>query len=221
MCFIFHLLSCCTVNLNLGRKDIIFLIDSSDNTGSLGLAHIRDFILRTIRQLDVQADQVRIAVVQYAGNPQREFSLNTYNNKPDVVNAVKKLRLMGGRSSDLAQAIEYVIRNELQTAAGVRQLAASQHLVVLTGGRSPTDVSIYGPLLKSSRVNCIGVGATGADTKQLHQIATSQEDVLQVSSFPGLPGIDDKFIARLSGDPFPEVTPDYDGPGKKMSMFLI
>ncbi|CAL8383674.1 unnamed protein product, partial [Arctogadus glacialis] len=194
--------------LNLGRKDIVFLVDGSDNTGAMGLAHIRDFILRTIQQLDVQSDQVRIAVVQYSDRAQREFSLNTYGNKPDVLNAVKRLRLMGGRSSDLAQAIEYVIRNELTSSTGMRQAGASQHLVVLTGGRSPTDVSLYGPLLKSSRVNCIGVGAGGADTRQLQQIATSPEDVIQVSSFPGLPGADDKFIARLSGDPFPETPTD-------------
>ncbi|XP_059933079.1 collagen alpha-3(VI) chain-like isoform X3 [Gadus macrocephalus] len=194
--------------LNLGRKDIVFLVDGSDNTGAMGLAHIRDFILRTIQQLDVQSDQVRIAVVQYADRAQREFSLNTYGNKPDVLKAVKRLRLMGGRSSDLAQAIEYVIRNELISSTGMRHAGASQHLVVLTGGRSPTDVSLYGPLLKSSRVNCIGVGAGGADTRQLQQIATSPEDVIQVSSFPGLPGADDKFIARLSGDPFPETPTD-------------
>ena len=210
---IVHLLSI-TANLNLGRKDIIFLVDGSDNTGSVGLAHIRDFILRTIGQLDVQDDQIRIAVVQYADKAQREFSLNTYKNKPDVVNAVKRLRLMGGRSSDLAQAIEYVIRNELTTSAGVRGASVSQHLVVLTGGRSSSDVSLYGPLLKSARVNCIGVGAGGADTRQLTQIATSHDDVLQVSSFPGLPGVDDRFIARLSGDPLAEIPSYYEEPSK-------
>ena len=212
--FIVPLLSCCTANLNLGRKDIIFLIDGSDKTGSAGLAHIRDFILRTIGKLDVQADQIRIAVVQYADKTQKEFSLNKYNNKPDVVNAIKRLRLMGGRSSDLAEAIEYVIRNELTISAGARPLAASQHLVVLTGERSSSDVSLYGPVLKSARVNCIGIGAARADKTQLHQIATSTEDVIQIPSFPGLPGVDDKFIARLSGDPFPESPTEYLRPGQ-------
>ena len=174
----------------------------------MGLAHIRDFIFRTIQQLDVQPDQVRIAIVQYSDKAQREFSLNTYNNKPDVLNAVKRLRLMGGRSSDLAQAMEYVIRKELIASAGMRSGGASQHLVLLTGGRSPSDVSLYGPLLKSSRVNCIGIGAGGADARQLHQVATSQDDVIQVSSFPGLTGTANKFIARLSGDPFPETPTD-------------
>ncbi|XP_021434378.2 collagen alpha-3(VI) chain isoform X6 [Oncorhynchus mykiss] len=193
-------------NLNMGRKDIIFLIDGSDTTGSSGIAHIRDFILNIVQQLDVQPDQVRVAVVQYSDKVKTDFSLNSHNNKPAVLSAIKRLRQQGGRSSDLAKAIEYVIRNELKSSAGVRLAEASQHLVVLTGGRSPTDVSVYGPLLKGSRVNCIGIGAGGADSRQLNQIATSSADVLQVPTFPGLPTIKERFIARLNGT-IPEEAP--------------
>uniref|UniRef100_A0A3Q3H0I7 VWFA domain-containing protein n=1 Tax=Labrus bergylta TaxID=56723 RepID=A0A3Q3H0I7_9LABR len=153
--------------LDLGKKDIIFLIDGSETTGPAGIAHIRDFILNIVQQLDVQPDRVRVAVVQYGDRAKTEFSLNSYNSKQAVTSAIKMLRQMGGRSSNLADAIEYVIQNELKPSAGVRLSDASQHLVVLTGGRSPQDVSIYGPLLKGSRVNCIGVGTGGANTKQL------------------------------------------------------
>lgn len=204
-------------SLNLGRKDIIFLIDGSDSTGVSGIAHIRDFILNIVQQLDVQPDQVRVAVVQYADNVKTEFSLNSHNNKPSVISAIKRLRQMGGRSSDLADAINYVIQNELKPSAGVRFAEASQHLVVLTGGRSPQDVSIYGPLLKGSRVNCIGVGAgPGVDTRQLAQITTSPDDVLQVSSFPNLPTIKERLFSRLSGT-IPEEPPTETDP----SMFHI
>ncbi|XP_029566688.1 collagen alpha-3(VI) chain isoform X1 [Salmo trutta] len=193
-------------NLNMGRKDIIFLIDGSDTTGSNGIAHIRDFILNIVQQLDVQLDQVRVAVVQFSDKVKTEFSLNSHNKKTAVLSAIKGLRKQGGRSSDLANAIEYVIGNELKASAGVRLAEASQHLVVLTGGRSPTDVSMYGPLLKGSRVNCIGIGAGEADSRQLNQIATSSADVLQVPAFPGLPVIKERFIARLNGT-IPEEAP--------------
>ncbi|XP_029935931.1 collagen alpha-3(VI) chain isoform X3 [Myripristis murdjan] len=199
-------------NLNLGKKDIIFLIDGSDNTGSSGIAHIRDFIISIVQQLDVQPDQVRVALVQYADRATTEFSLNSHNNKPAVLSAIKRLRQMGGRSSDLAEAIDYVMRNELKASAGVRVAEASQHLVVLTGGRSSSDVSHLGRFLKDSQVNCIGIGADAADTRQLNQIATSPDDVLQVQTFPGLPGIQDRFIARLSGTSTDEIPTDIDFP---------
>lgn len=163
------------------------------------MAHIRDFIYKVVEKLNVNPDQVRVAVVQYGEKPKTEFSLNSHNNKQSVLAAVKRLRQMGGRGADLAEAIKYVIRNELQASAGVRLAEASQHLVVLTGGRSTSDVSVYGPLLKGSRVNCIGIGAENADARQLTQIATSPDDVLQVSTFPGLPNIQSQFIARLNG----------------------
>uniref|UniRef100_A0A671SWJ1 Collagen, type VI, alpha 3 n=1 Tax=Sinocyclocheilus anshuiensis TaxID=1608454 RepID=A0A671SWJ1_9TELE len=187
------------VPLNLGRKDIIFLIDGSDSVGQSGVAHIRDFILKVVDQLDVRPDQVRVALVQYGERPQTEFSLNSHNNKQSVISALKRLRHMGGRGADLAEAIKYVIRNELQATAGVRLAQASQHLVVLTGGRSTSDVSTYGPLLKGSRINCIGIGAENADPRQLEQITTTSDDILQVATFPNLPNIQSKFIARLNG----------------------
>uniref|UniRef100_A0A8C6UBF0 Collagen, type VI, alpha 3 n=1 Tax=Neogobius melanostomus TaxID=47308 RepID=A0A8C6UBF0_9GOBI len=198
--------------LNLGRKDVIFLIDGSDNTGPTGIAHIRDFIFNIVQQLDVQPDQVRVGVVQYADRVKTEFSLNSHNNKAAVVSAIKRLRQMGGRSSDLADAINYVIQNELKPSAGVRPTEASQHLVVLTGGRSPQDVAIFGPQLKNSRVNCIGVGTSGADARQLAQIATSTEDVIQVPTFPSLPSIRERFISRLSGR-LEEIPTDFGGTG--------
>lgn len=205
-------------NLSLGKKDILFLIDGSDTTGAAGIAHIRDFILNIVRQLDVQPDQVRVGVVQYSDRVKTEFSLNSHNNKQAVISAIKRLRQMGGRASNLADALKYVMENELKASAGVRQVEASQHLVVLTGGRSPQDVQIYGPLLKATRVNCIGVGAGGVNSKQLGQIATTPDDVLQVPTFPGLPAIRERFISRLSGSmQYPEV----EEPSKLDTRFLV
>ncbi|KAJ8255925.1 hypothetical protein COCON_G00197890 [Conger conger] len=194
-------------NVFLGKKDIVFLIDGSDTVGSSGIAHIRDFILKVLQQLDIRPDQVRIGIVQYSDRQKTEFSLNSLDNKAAVLSAVKRLRLLGGRSADLAEGIDYVLQNELKPSAGVRPYEASQHLVVLTGGRSPSDVSGYGEKLKNQRIGCIGVGAGAADSRQLTQIATTSADVLQVANFPGLPNVQDRFIARLSGT-LPEVLPD-------------
>ncbi|XP_059417896.1 collagen alpha-3(VI) chain-like isoform X2 [Carassius carassius] len=201
------------VSLNLGRKDIIFLIDSSDSSGQSGVAHIRDFILKVVDQLDVRPDQVRVALVQYGERPQTEFSLNSHDNKQSVISAIKRLRHMGGRGADLAEAIKYVIRNELTEIAGVRPEEASQHLVVLTGGRSTSDVSTYGQLLKGSRINCIGIGAENADPRQLEQITTTSDDVLKVATFPNLPNIEGKFIARLNGTIIDEPPTDFEDIG--------
>ncbi|KAK3568977.1 hypothetical protein QTP86_021372 [Hemibagrus guttatus] len=185
--------------LQLGKKDIVFLIDGSDNVGPNGIAHIRDFILKIVQQLNVYPDQVRVAVVQYAERPKTEFSLISHGNKKEVISAIKRLRQMGGRGGNLAEAIQYVIDNELKESAGARLDKASQHLVVLTGGKSTSDVSLYGPVLKKSQVKCIGIGSRTADSRQLRQIATTPDDVLQVSTFPELTEIEGQFIARLSG----------------------
>lgn len=201
------------VSLNLGKKDIIFLIDSSDSAGQGGVAHIRDFILKVVDQLDVRPDQVRVALVQYGERSKTEFSLNSHDNKQSVISAIKRLRHMGGRGADLAEAIKYVIRNELTETAGVRPSDASQHLVVLTGGRSTSDVSTYGQVLKGSGIKCIGIGAENADPRQLEQITTTSDDVLRVATFPNLPNIEGKFIARLNGTIKDEPPTDFEDIG--------
>lgn len=201
--------------LDIGKRDILFLIDGSDSTGTSGIAHIRDFILSIVQQLNVHPDQVRVGVVQYADGVKSEFSLNSHNNKQAVLSAIKRLRLMGGRTPNLANAIDFVIKTELKPSAGVRLAEASQHLVVLTGERSPQDVTNYGTLLRDSRVKCIGVGAGGTNTRQLTQIATTPDDVLQVPIIAGLPAIRERFITRLSGS-FPDFpgVPDFSEPSK-------
>uniref|UniRef100_W5MBY0 Collagen type VI alpha 3 chain n=1 Tax=Lepisosteus oculatus TaxID=7918 RepID=W5MBY0_LEPOC len=190
-----------TPDIGLGKKDIVFLIDGSDSVGADGIAHIRDFILKVLRQLDIASDKIRIAVVQYSSRQNTEFSLNTFSRKNDVISAVRKLRPIGGPTANLAKALDFVIRTELKAATGVRTADASQHLVVLTGGKSPSDVSIYGPMLRNINIGCIGIGTSTADTRQLSQIATTPEDVLKVQNFPGLSNIQDKFLARLSDTP--------------------
>ncbi|XP_024116256.1 collagen alpha-3(VI) chain isoform X3 [Oryzias melastigma] len=187
--------------LNLGKKDIIFLIDGSDSTGPTGIAHMRDFILKIVQQLNVQRDQVHVGVVQYAERIKTEFSLNSHTNKPDVIKAVQRLRNIGGRSSELPDAIDYVMKNEFQPFAGARPADASQHLVLVTAGRSSKDVSPYGQLLKSKQINCIVISAGRADARQLTQIASNPKDVLSMISLSELQTqrILQEFTARLTG----------------------
>ncbi|XP_062861748.1 collagen alpha-3(VI) chain [Trichomycterus rosablanca] len=210
--------------LDLGKKDIVFLIDGSDNTGPNGIAHIRDFIIKIVQQLNVRPDQVRVSVVQYADKPKTEFSLITHKDKQAVLSAVKRLRQMGGRGVNLAEAIDHVISNELKRSAGARLDEASQHLVVLTGGKSTTDVSTYGPFLKNSKVNCIAIGAEGADAGQLREITTTPANVLQVPTFPTLPSIQEVFISRLNGTvDIPTVAPTASLPNARNAdiVFLV
>uniref|UniRef100_A0A8C4TE97 Collagen, type VI, alpha 3 n=1 Tax=Erpetoichthys calabaricus TaxID=27687 RepID=A0A8C4TE97_ERPCA len=193
---------------DLGKKDIIFLIDGSTNVGPQGIVHIRDFMLQVLQQLDISPDQIRVAVVQYSNTQKTEFSLGTHTNKNAVINAVRRLRQLGGSPANLAQGIDYVLRNELRDSAGARPSVASQHLVVLTGGTSSTDVSKYGNILRGSNVNCIGIGSREADFNQLGAIATTPDDILRVNNLQALINIPERVLVRLSKGSIPTEEPD-------------
>uniref|UniRef100_A0A673B293 VWFA domain-containing protein n=1 Tax=Sphaeramia orbicularis TaxID=375764 RepID=A0A673B293_9TELE len=202
------------------KRDVVFLIDGTTAVRSEFPA-IREMIKRVVDKLDVGLDQVRISVVQYSDEPKVEFLLNEFSTKDEVRQAVARLRSRGGDRLNTGRALEYVSRNIYQRSAGSPE--ASQHLVVLTGGRSPQDVSIYGPLLKGSRVNCIGIGSSGADPRQLAQITTTSDDVFQVATFPSLPAIKDRVISRLSGtiEEIPTEASGLPPPKKADIVFLV
>uniref|UniRef100_A0A3P9JVF2 VWFA domain-containing protein n=1 Tax=Oryzias latipes TaxID=8090 RepID=A0A3P9JVF2_ORYLA len=192
--------SCFGYLLNIGKKDIIFLIDGSASTDPTGFAHVRDFLLKIVQQLNVQPDQVRVGVVQYADRVKTDFSLNSHNNKAAVINAIQRLRNIGGRSSELPDAIDYIMKNEFQPFAGARPAVATQHLVIITAGRSTKDVNLYGQLLKSTQINSIAIGA-GRGNTQLIQIASTPKDFIPIVSLPNLQTQEvlQQFIARLAG----------------------
>ncbi|XP_023806642.1 collagen alpha-3(VI) chain isoform X7 [Oryzias latipes] len=199
--------------LDIGKKDIIFLIDGSASTGPTGFAHVRDFLLKIVQQLNVQPDQVRVGVVQYADRVKTDFSLNSHNNKAAVINAIQRLRNIGGRSSELPDAIDYIMKNEFQPSAGARPTVATQHLVIITAGRSTKDVNQYGQLLKSTQINSIAIGDT-----QLIQIASTPKDFIPIVSLPNLQTQEvlQQFIARLAGLT-PVTLPDDETPSGKSS----
>uniref|UniRef100_A0A3P9LKN5 VWFA domain-containing protein n=1 Tax=Oryzias latipes TaxID=8090 RepID=A0A3P9LKN5_ORYLA len=203
------------------EKDIVFLIDGSASTGPTGFAHVRDFLLKIVQQLNVQPDQVRVGVVQYADRVMTEFLLNSHNNKAAVINAIQRLRNIGGCSSELPDAIDYIMENEFQPFAVARPAVATQHLVIITAGRSTKDFHQYGQLLKSTQINSIAIGA-GRGNTQLIQIASTPKDFIPILLLPDLQTqeVFQHFIARLTGLT-PVTLSDNETPCKSSQVFFF
>uniref|UniRef100_A0A8C6NQX2 VWFA domain-containing protein n=1 Tax=Nothobranchius furzeri TaxID=105023 RepID=A0A8C6NQX2_NOTFU len=186
----FHLslfCNCTGVTLDLGKKDIIFLIDGSDTTGPAGIAHIRDFILSIVQQLDVKPDKVRVAVVQYADRMKTEFSLNSHNNKQAVISAIKRLLQYdrGGRLNTGA-AIKHVQDVHFTKAKGSRKDEGTpQILMLVTGGRSDDDSKTAALSLKNKGVRIFAVGV-GNIQDELENLASHSSTVARADNYLGL-----------------------------------
>ena len=100
--------------------DIVFLIDSSDAVKPDGIAHIRDFVSRIVRRLNIGPSKVRIGVVQFSNDVFPEFYLKTHKSQSSVLEAIRRLRFKGGSPLNTGRALEFVARNLFVKSAGSR-----------------------------------------------------------------------------------------------------
>lgn len=171
------------VELESDQRDIVFLLDGSDDTQSVFPA-MKIFVQRVIETLSVGETKDRVSVVQYSNDPQTHFSLNTYFEKQDILSAAQELTHKGGSPRNTGAALEYVQNNVFTNTLGSRnQDGVPQILVVLNGGKSQDDVTRAAAALKKDRVIPICVGNRNSDILELQNIAHIPSYAVAVHQF--------------------------------------
>ncbi|XP_039182224.1 collagen alpha-3(VI) chain isoform X2 [Crotalus tigris] len=189
-------------------KDIIFLVDSSDDVRPDGLAHIRDFIYRIVQQLDIQPSRVRIAVVQFSNEVFPEFDLKAYLTKESVLQAIRRLRHKGGTPLNVGKALDHVVKTLFIRSAGSRREdGVSQHLVLLLGGRSQDDIIRPSILVQNSGISTLGIGTRQVDSAELQRITSNPKTAFIVRDFTEIPAIEKRVLATLKAQPEPTELP--------------
>ncbi|XP_059933074.1 uncharacterized protein LOC132475786 isoform X2 [Gadus macrocephalus] len=185
------------VDHEVAGKDVVFLLDGSDNTRN-GFAAMRDFVQRMVEQLNVGENNDRVSVVQYGRDAEAHFYLNTYTTKDDILDTVRGLRHRGGRPLNTGSALKYVRDNVFTAASGSRrQEGIPQLLIVLSGGRSSDNVDIPASALKDNGVLILGIGTRNSST-EVQRIASDPSYAQSVSDFSDLPNVQHPFASSLS-----------------------
>ncbi|XP_027561244.1 collagen alpha-3(VI) chain isoform X3 [Neopelma chrysocephalum] len=209
--------------------DLIFLIDGSNNIGSVNFQAIRDFLVNLIESLRVGAQQIHIGVVQYSDQPRTEFALNSYSTKADVLDAVKALGFRGGEEANTGAALEFVVENLFTQAGGSRiEEAVPQILVLISGGESSDDIREGLLAVKQAGVFSFSIGVLNADSAELQQIATDGSfaysaldirnlDALRELLLPNIVGVAQRLILLAA----PTIVTEVIEVNKKDIVFLI
>ncbi|XP_042806609.1 collagen alpha-3(VI) chain isoform X6 [Panthera leo] len=193
--------------------DIVFLIDSSDNVRPDGIAHIRDFVSRIVRRLNIGPNKVRIGVVQFSNEVFPEFYLKTHRSQAPVLDAIRRLRFKGGSPLNTGKALEFVARNLFVKSAGSRiEDGVPQHLVLFLGGKSQDDISRFSQVISSSGIVSLGVGDRNVDRTELQTITNDPRLVFTVREFRDLPNIEDRIMNSFGPSGITPAPPGVDIP---------
>ncbi|XP_051899761.1 collagen alpha-3(VI) chain-like [Pristis pectinata] len=172
------------------KRDIVFLIDGSSHVGTFFYL-IRDLIINLIPNFDIAKDKDQVSVVQYSDDTRVEFPLNALTTKEELLAAVKRLRLKGGRKLKTGAALDFVRRNVFSKSGGGRKhLGISQILLLITSGKSQDDVRKPSEDLKRAGVMPFTIGIGEVERSELRQIAYSPKLSFQVDNYWGLSDLD-------------------------------
>nr|XP_008528449.1 PREDICTED: collagen alpha-3(VI) chain [Equus przewalskii] len=180
--------------------DIIFLIDGSNNTGSVNFAVIRDFLVNLLERLSIGTQQIRVGVVQYSDEPRTMFSLDTYSTKAQVLDAVKALGFTGGELANVGLALDFVVENHFTRAGGSRvEEGVPQVLVLISAGPSSDEIRDGVVALKQASVFSFGLGAQAASKAELQHIATNDNMVFTVPEFRSFGDLQEQLLLYIVG----------------------
>uniref|UniRef100_A0ABM5GPK5 Collagen alpha-4(VI) chain-like n=1 Tax=Pogona vitticeps TaxID=103695 RepID=A0ABM5GPK5_9SAUR len=183
--------------------DIVFLVDESSRIGQRNFHQIRTFLLMVISALDIAPNNVRVALVLYSDKPRLEFSLDTFEDKSEVLNYLKKLPYRGGQSYTGA-AINFLSKKVFTKEMGSRKDQGIQQVaVVITDGYSLDNFTKPASKLRRSGVTVYAVGIQNTSASgQLYKIASypPRKHVTSLTSFLQLSNIEWMLKKRLCND---------------------
>lgn len=188
---------CSLVERQPHGKDVVFLLDGSDDTRS-GFPAMRDFVQRVVEKLSLDDNKDRVSVVQYSRDPTVQFYLNTYTTKAEVLDTVRALRHKGGKPLNTGAALQYLRDNVFTASAGSRRLqGVPQLLILLSGGRSFDSVDAPASALKQLGVLTFAIGTRGSDRRELQKISHDPTHALSVNEFTDLPSVQEQLQSSV------------------------
>ncbi|XP_073677634.1 collagen alpha-1(XII) chain-like [Garra rufa] len=118
--------------------DIVILVDGSSSVSYENFETLKSLLEIFLGSFTVGSNQTRIGLVQYSGDPQIEWHLNSHSTKKAVINAVKSLLQKGG-NTHTGLALTRILENSFKAESGSRP-DVPKIVILITDGESRDDV---------------------------------------------------------------------------------
>lgn len=94
------------------RIDLCLVVDSSESIRVERFPKVIDFLVSILDELEIGSEKTRVGAVTFNDAASVQFPLQAYNNKHDVISAVKRLKFTGGRTN-IADGLQLAVCFEI------------------------------------------------------------------------------------------------------------
>ncbi|XP_023267490.1 vitrin isoform X5 [Seriola lalandi dorsalis] len=154
----------------LNANDIAFVIDGSSSVGTGNFRTVLQFVANVTREFEISDTDTRVGAVQYTYEQRLEFAFGQYNNKAELLNAIKRINYWSGGTSTGA-AITYAAEQLFSKSKPNKR----KIMIVITDGRSYDDVRAPALAVHSQGVIAYSIGIAWAAQDELEYIATDPD----------------------------------------------
>ncbi|XP_041644971.1 vitrin [Cheilinus undulatus] len=154
----------------LNANDIAFVIDGSSSVGTGNFRTVLQFVANVTREFEISDTDTRVGAVQYTYEQRLEFAFGQYNNKNELLNAIKRINYWSGGTSTGA-AITYAAEQLFSKSKPNKR----KIMIVITDGRSYDDVRMPALAVHSQGVIAYSIGIAWAAQDELEYIATDPD----------------------------------------------
>ncbi|XP_033955973.1 vitrin isoform X3 [Pseudochaenichthys georgianus] len=154
----------------LNANDIAFVIDGSSSVGTGNFRTVLQFVANITREFEISDTDTRVGAVQYTYEQRLEFGFGQYNNKAELLNAIKRVDYWSGGTSTGAAITFAADQLFSKSKPNKRKI-----MIVITDGRSYDDVRAPSLAVHSQGVIAYSIGIAWAAHDELEYIATDPD----------------------------------------------
>ncbi|KAK9964947.1 hypothetical protein ABG768_006074 [Culter alburnus] len=174
--------------------DVVFLIDGSESVSAGDFKNITRIMENVIEKFAIGPEKERVGVVQYGTNTEEEFSLNAFDDKARLLEAIRNIRQMNGKTNT-GKALTEVLQSFDESKGG--RSSALKFLIVLTDGDSRDDVAQPAKVLRDNSININAIGMRHANRSQILAIAGSHGGVFYEDAVASLKELSSEVLLKI------------------------
>ncbi|ELT98504.1 hypothetical protein CAPTEDRAFT_225901 [Capitella teleta] len=182
----------------IAKRDILFVVDSSENIPEESWTKVLDFVKQTVDMLDIGFDAIRIGFETFGNKAYPQFQLNTYDTKSNIKSAIDRIEWKN-ELSNTSGAIWYMSEVAFTVENGDRADVPNIAIIIVGGTSSENGQQTISKARtareKGNSIFAIGVGQQ-YNHRELFALAGEKGRDETLQTMPTVDGIPAVFNAE-------------------------